>query len=154
VATTTRSAPSHGAHQETTRSRLVCARIPSSSRETPVSFAAVVDESVLRRIIGGPKIMRDQLTALLAVTDRPNVEIRVLPLRSGAHAGLEGSFLLYEMPDPYPDVAYVDSLAGTVYVEEDAAVDRFRQAYAQLSVIALNGKESAALIEAAAKELQ
>jgi hypothetical protein len=98
--------------------------------------------------------MRDQLTALLAVTDRPNVEIRVLPLRSGAHAGLEDSFLLYEMPDPYPDVAYVDSLAGTVYVEEDAAVDRFRQAYAQLSVIALNGKESAALIEAAAKELQ
>ena len=56
--------------------------------EASPSFAAVVDESVLRRIIGGPKVMRDQLTTLLDLTERPNVEIRVLPLRSGAHAGL------------------------------------------------------------------
>ncbi|MGH3902210.1 MAG: helix-turn-helix domain-containing protein, partial [Pseudonocardiaceae bacterium] len=121
--------------------------------ETPVSFAAVVDESVLRRVIGGPKVMRKQLTTLLDVVERPNVEVRVLPLRRGAHAGLDGSFLLYEMPDPYPDVAYVDNLAGAVYVEEDAAVDRFRQAYDQLSAMALAGKESAALIAVAAKEL-
>jgi Domain of unknown function (DUF5753) len=121
--------------------------------EAPVSFAAVVDESVLRRVIGGPKIMRDQLTRLLDVAERPNVELRVFPLRRGAHAGLDGSFLLYEMPDPYPDVAYVENLAGAVYVEEDTAVDRFRQAYHQLSAMALAGKESAALIAAAAKEL-
>lgn len=121
--------------------------------QAPVDFAAVVDESVLRRVIGGPEVMHGQLTKLLDVAERPNVEVRVLPLRRGAHAGLDGSFWLYEMPDPYPDVAYVDSLAGKIYVEEDAAVDRFRQAYAQLSAMALNGKESAALIVAAAKEL-
>jgi transcriptional regulator with XRE-family HTH domain len=121
--------------------------------ETPVSFAAVVDESVLRRVIGGPKVMREQLKTLLDLAERPNVEVRVLPLRRGAHAGLDGSFLLYEMPDPYPDVAHVENLAGAVYVEEDAAVERFRQAYDQLSAMALAGKESAALIAAAAKEL-
>ncbi len=121
--------------------------------DAPVDFAAVVDESVLRRVIGGPGVLRGQLTKLLEATERPNVEVRVLPLRRGAHAGLDGAFWLYEMPDPYPDVAYVDTLAGAVYVEEDAAVDRFRQAYAQLSAIALGGEESAALIAAAAKEL-
>ncbi len=121
--------------------------------ETPVGFAAVVDESVLRRVIGGPKVMREQLTTLLKVAERPNVEIRILPLRDGAHAGLEGSFWLYEMPDPYPDVAYVDNLAGAVYVEDDATADRFRQAYYQLSAMALGSNESAALIAAAAKEL-
>lgn len=119
----------------------------------PVSFATVVDESVLRRVIGNPEVMRGQLTKLLEVAERPNVEVRVLPLRRGAHAGLDGSFWLYEMPDLYPDVAYVDNLAGAVYVEDDAAVDRFRQAYHQLSAAALDGKESAALIVAAAKEL-
>ncbi|MGH3838995.1 MAG: helix-turn-helix domain-containing protein [Pseudonocardiaceae bacterium] len=121
--------------------------------DAPVSFTTVVDESVLRRVIGNPEVMRGQLTKLLEVAERPNVEVRVLPLRRGAHAGLDGSFWLYEMPDLYPDVAYVDNLAGAVYVEEDAAVDRFRQAYHQLSAAALDGKESAALIVAAAKEL-
>ena len=121
--------------------------------DAPISFAAVVDESVLRRVIGGSEVLRGQLTKLLEVTERPNVEVRVLPLRRGAHAGLDGSFWLYEMPDPYPDVTYVDTLAGALYVEEDAAVDRFRQAYDQLSAMALGGEESAALIAAAEKEL-
>jgi len=121
--------------------------------DAPISFAAVVDESVLRRVIGGSEVLRGQLTKLLEVTERPNVEVRVLPLRRGAHAGLDGSFWLYEMLDPYPDVTYVDTLAGALYVEEDAAVDRFRQAYDQLSAMALGGEESAALIAAAEKEL-
>ena len=123
------------------------------SGEALADFAAVVDESVLRRVIGGPEIMRGQLTKLLEVAELPNVEVRVLPLRRGAHAGLDGSFWLCEMPDPYPDVACVDILGSRLYVEEDVAVDRFRQAYHHLSAAALDGKESAALIVAAAKEL-
>jgi hypothetical protein len=121
--------------------------------DEPVGFGAVVDESVLRWVIGGPKVTHDQLVRLLEVAEWPNVEVRVLPLRRGQHAGLDGTFWLYETPDPYPDVAFADSLAGRIYVEEDAAVDRFRQAYDQLSATALNGRESAALIAAAAKEL-
>jgi transcriptional regulator with XRE-family HTH domain len=121
--------------------------------DEPVSFGAVVDESVLYRVIGGPKVTHNQLVRLLEVAEQSNVEVRVLPLRRGQHAGLDGSFWLYEMPDPYPDVACVDYLTGAVYVEDDAAVDRFRQAYAQLSAMALAGKESAALIAAAVKEL-
>ncbi len=121
--------------------------------DQPVDFAAVVDESVLRRIVGSPEVMRSQLTALLEAAERPNVEVRVLPLRRGAHAGLDGSFWLYEMPDPYPDVACVETLGSALYVEEDVAVDRFRQAYHQLNATALDGKESAALIVAATKEL-
>ncbi len=130
--------------------RMTCQQILRGDK--PVDFAAVVDESVLRRVIGSPKVMRSQLTRLLEVAERPNVEVRMLPLGRGAHAGLDGSFWLFEMPDPYPDVANVDTLGGALYVEEDAAVDRFRQAYHQLSSAAINGKESAALIVAAAKE--
>ncbi|MGI9003666.1 MAG: helix-turn-helix domain-containing protein [Pseudonocardia sp.] len=121
--------------------------------DAPGSFTAVLDESVLRRVIGSPEVMRAQLIRLREVAELPNVEIRVLPLRHGAHAGLDGAFWLFEMPKPYPDVAYVENLAGAVYVEEDAAVDRFRQAYHQLSAMALGGKEAVALIAAATKEL-
>ncbi|MDQ4020080.1 MAG: DUF5753 domain-containing protein [Actinomycetota bacterium] len=121
--------------------------------DAPVSFTTILDESVLRRAIGGPEVMRKQLARLREIAEWPHVEIRILPLGRGAHAGLDGAFWLYEMPDPYPDVAYLENLAGSVYVEEDAAVHRFRQAYHQLSAAALDRKESAALIAAAAKEL-
>ncbi|MGI9000412.1 MAG: DUF5753 domain-containing protein [Pseudonocardia sp.] len=121
--------------------------------DASVSFTAIVDESVLHRTIGGPDVMLGQLTRLREVTELPDVEVRILPLGRGAHAGLDGAFWLFEMPKPYPDVAYVDNLAGAVYVEEDAAVDRFRQAYHQLSAMALGGKEAVALIAAATKEL-
>jgi Domain of unknown function (DUF5753) len=123
------------------------------SSEAPADFAAVVDESALRRVIGGSEVMRNQLAKLRDFAEWLNVELRVLPLSRGAHAGLDGAFWLFEMPEPYPDVAYVDNLAGAVYVEENAAVDRFRQAYDQLSAAALGGKESVALIAAVAKEL-
>lgn len=123
------------------------------SSETPVDFAAVVDESVLHRVIGGLEVTRGQLIRLQEVAEQPNVEVRILLLRRGAHTGLDGVFWLFEMPDPYPDVAYVDNLAGAVYIEDDTAVDRFRQGYDALSAMAHAGKESAALIAAAAKEL-
>ncbi|MGQ0777465.1 MAG: helix-turn-helix domain-containing protein [Pseudonocardiales bacterium] len=121
--------------------------------DQPVDFAAVVDESVLHRIIGSPEVLHRQLTVLLEAAERPNVEVRVLPLRRGAHAGLDGSFWLYEMPDPYPDVACIYLLGGRLYVEEDVSVARYQQAYHQLSAAALNSKGSAALIMAAMKEL-
>ncbi|HEU0086450.1 MAG TPA: helix-turn-helix transcriptional regulator [Pseudonocardiaceae bacterium] len=121
--------------------------------DQPVDFAAVVDESVLHRVIGSPEVLHAQLTALLDAAERPNVEVRVLPLRHGAHAGLDGSFYLYEMPDPYPDVACLDLLDSRLYVEEDVSVDGYRQAYHQLSAAALNSKESAAMIMVAMKEL-
>src|SRR6266702_2947820 len=52
----------------------------------------VADEAALRRPVGGAAVMRGQIGELLR--PRPNVTVRLVPFSAGAHAGLEGSFVL------------------------------------------------------------
>lgn len=113
----------------------------------------VIDESALRRPVGSRQIMRSQLKQLLMITRQDNVLIRVLPLEVGWHGGFPGQFALFELPEPYPDVAFTESLAGQTYVEESDDVERFRLAYAQLSDAALSAKKSFSMISAILKEM-
>ena len=82
--------------------------------ENAPNLIAVLDEATVRRRIGGSEIMRDQLARLVASANRTNIEIRVLPLSAGAHASPDGAFRIFELPGPYPTVAYVPSPAGAI----------------------------------------
>src|SRR5690606_41793344 len=81
----------------------------------------VFDEAVLHRPIGGEKVMREQLEALVtAATTRPTVSIQVLPYTAQEHAGLDGRFTILSFPDPAdPDIAYVEGTMGDVYLESE-----------------------------------
>jgi hypothetical protein len=122
------------------------------TRSKPPTIAAILDETVLRRPFGGSEILRHQLEHLVDVAGRRNIDLRVLPLTAGTHAGLKGTFYLFEMPDPYPEVGFVESLAGRLYVETPKT-ERFVRAYDQLRRVALDPLESAKLIAATAEEL-
>ncbi|WP_220183396.1 Scr1 family TA system antitoxin-like transcriptional regulator [Sphaerisporangium album] len=52
-------------------------------------------------------------------SEAPAVDIRVLPYACGAHVTPEGAFMIFELPEPYPDVAFIDTPAGGIYVEAD-----------------------------------
>ncbi|NNJ63908.1 MAG: helix-turn-helix domain-containing protein [Dactylosporangium sp.] len=119
---------------------------------TPPQLAAILDESLLRRLVGGNEVMRGQLRALLELAERPHIEIRVLPFSAGTPAPPYGAFKVFSMVEPYPDVAYTETLAGAIYVEEPG-VDRFAAAYDRLYEATLDASTSAELISAAAKEL-
>jgi transcriptional regulator with XRE-family HTH domain len=121
-------------------------------REPVLTFRAVVEEAVLRRPIGGPVVMREQLLHLVELARRPNVEVRVLPSTIGMHAGVNGSFVVFRMPKPYPEVAYVETLAGRLFVEPPMS-KRCSDAYARLWETALGPTESAKLIAWIVEEL-
>ena len=121
--------------------------------ETPRIVEAVIDESALRRLVGGTSVMRDQLEHLVALTGRPNVVIRVMPMAEDWHFGYAGPFTLFGMAEPYPDVAYAENLAGGAFVEEAADVDRFRRAYDQLQASAYTPERSREIISDIAKDL-
>lgn len=114
---------------------------------------AVLDESVLRRPIGGAEVMRAQLARLRELARRPNIELRVLPLRAGWHAGLDGAFTIFEMPEPYPEVAYVDSLAGRFYLEQPDT-ERFIRVYHDVRDTALEPDQAVELISAVEDDLE
>ncbi|AVT33317.1 XRE family transcriptional regulator [Plantactinospora sp. BC1] len=78
------------------------------TRDKPPLFTVVLDESALRRPIGGPAVMREQLLHLVKVgTSLPQVRIHVVPSRVGAYAGLDGPFIIATPPVGEP-VAYFE----------------------------------------------
>ena len=61
----------------------------------------VLGETALRRVIGGPKIMADQLKRLAEASTLPNVTLRVLPFSAGMPTGDQtGPFVIIDFgPD-------------------------------------------------------
>ncbi|MEV6981185.1 helix-turn-helix transcriptional regulator [Sphaerisporangium sp. NPDC051017] len=124
------------------------------SRAKAPHLHAVVDEGVLRRQIGSREVMYGQLEALITAARRPNVTIRLLPYSVGVHAGLEGAFTILSFPDELdPDVAYVESTAGDVYVESSEQVERYTVAFERICDVALSPEHSIGLIADAKEQL-
>ena len=123
------------------------------SKPDAPALTAILDEAALRRPIGGAAVMRDQLHELLR--SRPNVTIRVVPYATGAHPGLEGSFVLLDFPEEtaFPTEVYAETLAGDIYPESADQISRISLAYERIEDIALSPGESAKLIRHASEEL-
>jgi transcriptional regulator with XRE-family HTH domain len=120
--------------------------------DKPTQLRAIIDEALLLRTVDNPDAMREQLRHLGECARRPNIEIRVLPFKAGAHASPAGAFKVFTMAEPYPEVAYTETLAGAIYVEAPGA-ERFVQAYDRLQSVTLTPEESAEMISAAAEEI-
>lgn len=120
--------------------------------DTNKRLVAVLEESVLRRPVGGKGVLRGQLEHLREISRRPHIDVRVIPTGTGVHAGVLGTFFLFRMPVPYPPVGYVEHLAGRLFVEA-ASAERYDKAYAALREAALSESESVALIATLAEEL-
>lgn len=119
---------------------------------SPLHVSAVLDESVLRRRIGGPEVMYKQLSYLLRLMELPNISVRVLPHAVGAYPGMVSSFTIVRFPNPADDdIVYVEALAGDLYVEAEAA-KRYTVAHETLRAAALGVAASAELIETVVAE--
>jgi hypothetical protein len=89
-------------------------------KSDPPNLLVVLDEAVLQRLIGSPKIMHEQLIHLAEVSSRSHVSVQVIPATLGAHAGLGGAFNIAAV-DGRPDAMHVDSVEG-ITVEKSAVV--------------------------------
>lgn len=59
----------------------------------------VLDESALRRVVGSPAIMREQLERLNYLSTQPYITVQVLPHSVGAHPGVSGQFSIVDFAD-------------------------------------------------------
>jgi hypothetical protein len=72
-----------------------------------LEVVAIIDETVLRRPVGGVEIMRDQLRHLIRQATLPTVCLQVMPVSIGLHQGMNGSFTVLGFAEPdEPEVAY------------------------------------------------
>jgi transcriptional regulator with XRE-family HTH domain len=109
---------------------------------------AVIDEAVIHRLVGDPAVMRAQLGHLIDTAEQGKTTVQVVPFRAGAHAGTTGPLVILDFPEPTdPSVVYVETLAGDIYLEERADVNRYTIAFDRLLAAALHPDDSVRLIQ-------
>lgn len=113
---------------------------------------AILDESVLRRRIGGSMVMKDQLKHLIAASEW--CTIQVIPHRYGGHPGTLGPFTILEFDEAiHSPVVYVEGQAGSLYLEKEPDLIRCNLAYDHMTAAALSPPDSRTLIAEAAEEM-
>jgi transcriptional regulator with XRE-family HTH domain len=122
--------------------------------EPALDLWVIHDEAVVRRAVGGPAVMRGQLTQLLDAVSRPGITLQVLPFESGAHAGMRGPFSILEFADRSDSrVAHVESVGGFIYMEKEREVRVCSDAFDRLRAAALAPGASVDLIKVIAEGL-
>jgi hypothetical protein len=113
--------------------------------QPPLQLITVLDESVIRRLIGGPDVMRSQLKRLADAARSKSVTVQVLPFSGGAYAGMAGSFSILRF-EGAPSVVYAEAMTGDIYPAADD-VQRYRDVFDNLRAAALSPLESIKMIE-------
>ncbi|MCP2169277.1 helix-turn-helix domain-containing protein [Goodfellowiella coeruleoviolacea] len=121
----------------------------------PITVRALIDQGVLRRLVGGAAVMSDQLNHLLRLSELPNVTLRVIPETAGAYGLMSGSVTMLHFSDPDdPAAVYLEYPGGGSWVEDRAAVNRFRRMLEGVEEVALSADETAELIRELLAELE
>jgi transcriptional regulator with XRE-family HTH domain len=134
--------------EETVEQRVAArlARQGIFSRTLLPTISFVIEETVLRRPLGGRRVMQGQLEQLLLHGHRRNVEIQVMPTVREEHAGLAGPFTLIETREGRR-IAYVEAHKDSRIHTERKPVREIEEQYGILRAQALTPRESLSLIE-------
>lgn len=120
----------------------------------PPHLHVVTNEAVIRRIVGGPDVMHEQLDHLYDASQRQHVSLRVLPFTAGAHAAMAGSFVMMQFPEEdSPAFVYVENDRGAIYQEDPGDIVRYSLMVSQFDAMALNEDHTRAMLQRAANEM-
>ncbi|MGC5344130.1 helix-turn-helix domain-containing protein [Streptomyces sp. DT24] len=144
--------------------RRVHVRIQRQTLLTRATAAPKVDvalnEAVLRRPVGGDKVMVNQLERLVHLNNLDNVSIRVVPFSAGLHAGImSGPFVTMRFPstgdgrNTEPPTVYVEGFTGALYLDKPNEIERYDVAFTSIRGSALDEAGSTSLLKQAAREL-
>jgi hypothetical protein len=88
-------------------------------------FHFIIDESVIRRTVGSPGVMRRQLQHLMEVIERDNVTFRIVPLRAGMYARMRIAYVLFEFPSPEDeDILFIETPFNDMVIRENSSQER------------------------------
>ncbi|MFC5719389.1 helix-turn-helix transcriptional regulator [Streptomyces gamaensis] len=124
------------------------------TRDSPPLLWVVMDETVLRRPIGGPEIMRAQISRLMDATALPHVKLQIMPFAAGPHPAMYGPFHIFRFPQAeLPDIAYAENLVGASYFDQRDDVSAFLEALDRMCAQAPPAHTTEALLGGLRKEI-
>lgn len=115
---------------------------------------AVIDETVLRRPIGGRAVMREQIAHLIEDTELPNVTLQVMPFAAGWHPAMYGTFWIFRFPArELPDVVFGENLTSAFYVNKPEDVAVYVEAMDRMCAQAASVEQTVGILRDALKEM-
>ncbi|MER5734396.1 MULTISPECIES: helix-turn-helix transcriptional regulator [unclassified Streptomyces] len=121
--------------------------------ENPLRLWAVIDEAALRRIVGNPQVMVEQLEHLVEQSHLPHVTVQVLPFDTGAHPGISGQYSILEFPDASDSsVVYIEGVTSDLYLEKGPDVSKYSYMYEHLRAQALGVEQTRDFVAGIAKK--
>jgi transcriptional regulator with XRE-family HTH domain len=138
--------------------RLVAIRRERQARlqgDDPPQLWVIIDEAAIRRVVGGPEVMAEQLDRLLELSKLRTVSVQVLPFAVGAHAAMGTAFTIFRLPEP-PNggVVALEGLWSAEYVDREPQVAAYSVVFDQLCASARDARDTLGLIEKARGDLR
>lgn len=120
--------------------------------EDPCHVVVVFDEYALRRPVGGKEVMHGQIEHLIALSDRLNVTLQIVPSAKGSYPGVMGAFMILGF-DEEPDVAYVEGHVGGQLLERAGTVRAYALRFDLIRGAAMSTDESLKLLHTILEDL-
>jgi hypothetical protein len=124
--------------------RLKRRQIIEMTDPVPVDF--IVHEAALRIRVGDRKVAREQLSFIMEMSERPAVSVRVVPFETDGFTGSAFSMLYIEGPVRQLDTAQFDTVSGSIFVDSEAELARFRGVLRDVERVSLSPVKSRDLI--------
>jgi hypothetical protein len=123
-------------------------------RDDPPIMRVVLNEGAVRRLVGGPEVMRAQLHKLADRRPRSNLLIQVLPFSAGEHPAMSGPFTILAFPEEGDrGVVTLENMASTLSLEQEDDLRQYVRAFDFLQAAALGPRESGDMLNALAQEI-
>ncbi|MER6013470.1 DUF5753 domain-containing protein [Streptomyces bluensis] len=123
------------------------------SAAPPLALCVLLDEAVLRRMIGGPAVMCAQLRHIVELGESRRIRVHVLPFSAGAHTLLEG-FLSLMWFEELPPIAYAEGVNSGRLLELPAVVRECQEIYDHALGDALSHRKSLDLLRSVAEDYE
>ena len=120
------------------------------ARSNPARLWVVIDESVLRRPVGGEDIMRAQIEHLMKWAQQPNITLQIMPFSSVGYPGAGGAFSILRFPEgDLPDIVYIEHAASALYLDKLEEVDEYVAIMEALTIAAAPVSQTESLLKEA-----
>jgi transcriptional regulator with XRE-family HTH domain len=137
-------------------SRIVTVRLTQQrilTRSNPLKLVAILDEACLRRQVGPPGIMHEQLLHLIEMARLPNITVQIFPFSAGYHRAVIGGFkILHFSEEGSTDVVFIQNMTSDLFIEESADVYKYARAFGELRLLVSEEEESLTLLTQIASE--